>query len=146
MRKNLYNFLLGILENIPAIVGDGVLMQHIDVWNNQYFALEDEQPFPVPAVFIEFQPITMRLMGRGRCEAEVIFNLHIIADSRSGEYADSSIQAFNVIEAVQRALHGKSSNEHLIGTITCINSETDNNFSELMHNIETFSCRCEWQV
>jgi hypothetical protein len=132
MRKQLYNFISG---QLLAIQGQPV--KHIDIWNNQVAFIEEEQPFPTPAVFIEFQPINWRFQGNAVREAQVSFNLHVVTDSRTGNWSQA-IEVFDLLDAINRQLHGAHTDG--IDALTSLTSTTDNLFGELMHNIEAFSC------
>jgi hypothetical protein len=132
MRKQLYNFISGQLLDI-----DGQPVKHIDIWNSQITFSAEEQPFPTPAVFIEFAPIAWRLQGNAVREAQVTVNLHIVTDSRVGKWCEV-IEVFDLIDAITRRLHGAHADG--VDALTNTLSTTDSLFGELMHNIETWSC------
>jgi hypothetical protein len=114
-------------------------IKHINLWNNQIAFIEEEQPFDCPAVFIEFQPIQWRALSRGVYEAEMIFALHIVTDSRVGTWQEA-ISVFDLIDIITQKLHGENDEQLGISSITRVRSTTDNLFGELMHNQEVFSC------
>jgi hypothetical protein len=128
MRKQIYNFICDLLESME----DGQV-QHIDIWNSQMEFIQGEQAFLTPAVFIEFQPVEWHLQGGRIYEAEVRINLHVITDSRAGNV----IEVFDLLNAINKQLHCKHAEN--IDAVTHLSSTTDNRFSELMHNIETYS-------
>jgi hypothetical protein len=132
MRKQLYNF---IGEQLAAI--DGQPVKKVDIWNNQMDFIEEEQPFFTPAVFIEFEPISWRMMGNAVYESAVMFHLHIVTDGRVGAWSEV-IEVFDLIDSINRQLHGQHTDG--IDAVTRITSTTDNRFGELMHNIESYSC------
>jgi hypothetical protein len=132
MRKQIYSFISG---RLLAMAGEPV--KHIDIWNNQVAFIEEEQPFPTPAVFIEFQPINWRFQGGAVREAQVSIDLHVVTDSRTGRWSDV-IEVFDLLDAINRQLHGAHTDG--IDDLTALTSTTDNLFGELMHNIETYTC------
>ncbi|MDD3688231.1 MAG: hypothetical protein PHE56_15900 [Bacteroidales bacterium] len=118
-------------------------IKHFDLWNNQLETIEEECPFNLPAVFIEFAPIMWRHNLQGVREAEITVNLHIlmreIAPTKDGnQYEDQAFAFLELPDAVNKALHG------LTGTgfdaLTSKQSITDHYFSEIMHLQESFSC------
>ncbi|NCC88562.1 MAG: hypothetical protein EOM05_12005 [Clostridia bacterium] len=126
-------------EQDPAI-------KHFDLWNNQLETIEDEMPFNLPAVFIEFLPIQWRHNLQGVREADVTVNLHIlmreIAPTKDGgQYEDQAFAFLELPDAVNKALHG------LTGTgfdaLTSKTSVTDHYFSEIMHLQESYNCHVQ---
>lgn len=134
MRRAIYEF---IEEKILAITDDKdqSVIQHVDIWNNQTEVLDEEVAFALPAVFIEFGDINWKHLRGGKREADVTITLHILTDSRTQEYRDN-IAVFDLLDGMYRQLHGANGNQ--LGTFTLINSITDNNFDEVMHNQETY--------
>jgi len=118
-------------------------IKHFDLWNNQLETIEDECPFNLPAVFIEFAPIQWRHNLQGVREADVTVNLHILVrevapTKDGGQYEDQAFAFLELPNAVNLALHG------LTGTgfdaLTSKASVTDHYYSEIMHLQESFSC------
>lgn len=140
MRKIIYqtisNALLAILdENQQPVIN------HVSLWNNQLLYAEEEQPFNAPAVFIEFRDIAWNVLPRGRREAVVTVNLHVVTDSRLGRWADA-VEVFDLLDQINAAIHGltySDENGKAIDALTCIASSTDSSFDELQDNIETYA-------
>lgn len=140
MRKIIYqtisNALLAILdENQQQVIN------HVSLWNNQLLYAEEEQPFNTPAVFIEFRDIAWNVLPRGRREAVVTVNLHVVTDSRLGRWADA-VEVFDLLDQINAAIHGltySDENGKAIDALTCIASSTDSSFDELQDNIETYA-------
>ncbi|MBR4963499.1 MAG: hypothetical protein IKY54_06335 [Muribaculaceae bacterium] len=131
MRKQLYEFIEERLKGLGDI-------KHIDIWNQQLIYPEAEQAFETPAVFIEFGPIGWSLLGGKAREADVVFNLHIATDSREERWRDN-IEVFELLDRISHALTGEHDDEG-INSITPVESVTDADFGELMHNEESFKC------
>lgn len=140
MRKIIYqtisNALLAILdENQQPVIN------HVDLFNNQLLYAEEEQPFNTPAVFIEFRDIAWNVLPRGRREAVVTVNLHVVTDSRLGRWADA-VEVFDLLDQINAAIHGltySDENGKAMDALTCIASSTDSSFDELQDNIETYA-------
>ncbi len=140
MRKIIYqtisNALLAILdENQQPIIS------HVDLFNNQLLYAEEEQPFNTPAVFIEFRDIVWNVLPRGRREAVVTVNLHVVTDSRLGNWSDA-VEVFDLLDQINAAIHGlkyTDENGSAMDALTCVASSTDSSFDELQDNIETYS-------
>jgi len=77
MRKQLY---LAIKEHIKAITDENgeQVFKHFDLWNKQVEFIEQETPFAMPAVFIEFRPIMWDTLGEGNQKADATVVLHIV--------------------------------------------------------------------
>ena len=75
MRRFLYLSLIERLKQLTDRDGKPVI-RTFDLWNEQISFLEQEEPFDVPAVFIEFRPV--KWTGGGTQTADVTLRLHII--------------------------------------------------------------------
>lgn len=143
MRKQLY---LAVVEQLKTITGTHQI-NHFDIWNNNLMYIEESEAFLTPAVFIEFEPISWRHNLQGVREAEVRFNLHVITirnmpTSNELEYSTESLAFFDLLEAINKCLHGlkQVSDTGVIDALTSVSSTTDNDFDELRHDIESYSC------
>ena len=137
MRKQLYNHIKTLLTGMRDAQNRTVI-KHVDLWNNQLATIEEERPFRCPAVFIEFQPIEWRELLRTNREAEVSINLHIVTDSRKKHY-DVNTDGFELSETINSILHGTHC--ACSDSITMVTSYSDNDFDELMDNIDVYKCR-----
>ncbi len=118
-------------------------IKHFDLWNNQLETIEDECPFNLPAVFIEFAPIQWRHNLQGVREAEVTVNLHILVRELAptkdgGQYEDQAFAFLDLPNAVNKALH--SLTDTGFDALTSKQSITDHYFSEIMHLQESYNC------
>ena len=64
----------------------------IDLWNNQLNNLDQEDPIPFPAAFIEFTPIAWTRMI-GCKKAELIIRIHLVQESYASSYKGSATQS-----------------------------------------------------
>jgi hypothetical protein len=143
MRKQLY---LAVVERLKTLTDD-YAVKHFDVWNNNLMYVEENEAFNTPAVFVEFEPINWRQHLQGVREADVRFNLHIVTrrnmpTSNELNYAEESLAFFDLLEAINTCLHGLTqvSDSGVIDALTSVSSTTDNDYDELRHDIEAYSC------
>lgn len=135
MRKAVFNFIKDKLEGM-----DGNPIKHIELYSSQISNYEEERPFPVPAVLVKFDPIQWKMFpGKGR-EAEIIVSLYVITNSRVALYSEA-LEALDLLEDINRTLDGAKDEQSGIGKFVCDSSITDDEFDELMINIEKYSLR-----
>ena len=99
MRKQLY---LAIKEHIKAITdenGDQVF-KHFDLWNRQSEFIEQEDPFEMPAVFVEFRPIMWDTIGGGGQKAEATVALHIVTPwyAQTADYSPIEAESLKYLD------------------------------------------------
>jgi hypothetical protein len=141
MRKNIY---LTIASALKGIKNDGEsLIRHCDLWNENVTFIEEET-FPMPAVFIEFEPIVYKAVKTDAQMAPVTMKLHIVTNAAAQMTADGnpmqeqSLEFFDIIDKITAALDGlQGSNfDHLHR----IASYTNCDHGEVMESIETYAC------
>jgi len=137
MRKFIYQSIVEKLsEAVPEIKSFGL-------WNNQLAVIQGEIPFALPAVLVEFRPITWRHQGSGVREAAVAIVLHVLTPTMT-EMPDSaeSLQFFDLLTNINRALHRHASSGYCFShdALTAAESQTDNNCGEIRNDIEVFTC------
>lgn len=135
MRKTVYNAIAAALEAVPGVA-------HVGLWNSQLLHAGEEQPFAVPAVFIEFDPIEWRHLLHGVREAAMGVRLHVVTDSRVGTWAEA-VGAFALLDRINAALHGLHRVEadgSAMDALTLEASATDHDFGELRDDVESYSC------
>lgn len=153
MRKQLFNSLQQRLQLIQKnehgnyIVASQhdatkTTIKHFDLWNQQLEYLDEEQPFNTPAVFIEFLPIQWRHQSLGTRDATLSINLHIITRRNfptraDQQYATEALGFLELLDAINLCLHGHKGEN--FGALTGTLSQTDNNYDEIMHSIETYN-------
>lgn len=135
MRKIVYNTIVRALETVPSVA-------HVGFWNDQLMNAIDEQPFAVPAVFVEFEAIDWRQLLHGVREAVMSMRLHIVTDSRVGAWGDV-VEHLDLLDEITTALHGLhyvAPDGSVMDALTLESSTTDHNFGELRDDIDTYSC------
>lgn len=93
---------------------DGV--EWIDLWNNQVTNLDNEHPFPAPALFLAFRANNMLDMGEKIQEVNVMVDVFLFyetfADTYQGAFNQSDALKYLTLQSeIQKVLHG-SSGEH----------------------------------
>lgn len=106
MKKQLYLDIVEQLKTITSADGEQ-LFQHFDLWNQQVAFLEEETPFLLPAIFIEFTPHTWQTLGNRKQCADLTIRLHIVtqwfsdtADNTPGEFKDKAVEYLDIIDKV----------------------------------------------
>lgn len=102
--KDLYTELATLLKSkIPAI-------RWIDLWHNQVSFLEDEHPFPTPAVFIDFRILQADDVGlrvqQVRMQLDCYVYYETFADTYQGSWnQQSALEFLNLLNDIQATLH-----------------------------------------
>ena len=138
MRKEIYLAVAGRLMATGEV-------QHVDLWNRNVEFIEDEA-FDMPAVFVEFRPITYKNVKEQVQRAQVTVNLHIVTrmaglTSGGGFGQKEALAYFDLIDTVHRAVHGLSG-EHF-SPLVRIQSQTNHDHDEIIENIEVYECIIE---
>lgn len=135
MRKDIFLAIVGrIREQVPEI-------RYVDLWNEHLTEIQGGTAWPVPALFIEFEPYDVNQAGN-RCTAvEVPVRLHII--TRVQNYAGSAdsrmtaaLQYFDLLDSVHRAMSSLAPPNATTFMLT--RSETSHYHAELMDNVERY--------
>lgn len=134
MRKKLYMLIKQALLSLKE--NDTPIIKEVNYWNEQLMYISQEQPFELPAVFVEFGVIGWTHQLSGVREADCEIRLHIITDSRVGSW-QQAIDALDFADKISQCLTGL--NGENISAFQLLQSETDHNFDELQDNIETYS-------
>jgi hypothetical protein len=145
MRKQLYNMIKDRLLSILDEQGMPIIKE-VNFWNEQLYYIQEEKPFNMPAVFIEFKEINYVHLLKGINEADVQVTLHILIPSTISSWeniigTDNTIGAFDIIELINKALFnfGTHNDEDVnIGALTLLSSITDHDFDEIFHDQETY--------
>jgi hypothetical protein len=142
MRKEIYQLVESVLSQIMD-ENNEPLIKHFDVFNQQILFITQERPFQTPAVFIDFNRIDWNYMSYGIKEADVAFNLYVVADSTTEKYSNS-IEVFDLHDKIAAVLWNRTENNSDdcdgIGAITLQSSTTDNEFDELRADVDTYVC------
>jgi len=139
MRKQLF---LAIVERLKERVKE---VKFIDLWNEQIATIQTGITWPLPAVFIEFEPYDVHQQANRVRTANVNIRLHIVTRVVAHNGSDDkkrmaqALGVFDVIEYVSAAINGLSGD--YFSSFMLINSATNHNHLELIESIETFTTR-----
>lgn len=153
MRKELYN---AVKERLSRLSVNGAgeycmapadmdadlanpAIRHIDLWNRNVEFIEEETPWPRPAVFIEICPIRWKAIVAGReYRAEAQLKLHIVtdwADAVSDE-SGGAISMLDLPEHIHDALAGLEGDSFM--ELSLAESDTNHNHEDIVENIEVY--------
>jgi len=138
MRKQLF---LAIVERLKERVKE---VKFIDIWNEQIAVIQTGSTWPLPAVFIEFEPYDVHQQANRVRTANVSIRLHIVTRAVAHNGSDDKRMAqalgiFDTIEHVTAAINGLAGD--YFSSFMLINSATNHNHAELIESIETFVTR-----
>ena len=78
-------------------------IRHVDLWNHNVEFLEQEAPWPRPAVFVEFVPFKWRTVVPGvEYRAQPMVNLHVVTDWAE----QKNIGEFRLLDRIHELLAG----------------------------------------
>lgn len=140
MTKEIYNALANALANVTDNDGNPVF-RHIDLWNTQVEFLEQEQPFEMPACFIEIAPIQWQQLGGGAQQAAIDISLHIVTrwhepTFHGGTYQAAGTEYLDITNHVWAHLHRHSN--PAFGTLMRITSHVNHNHGEIVDSMENY--------
>lgn len=115
-------------------------IKHIDLWNRNVEFLEQEAPWPRPAVFIEFEPVRWNSIVPGieyRSEARV--RLHIVTDwsSSVADGSDGGGRLFELPDRIHDVLAGFEG--EAFKDFTLEESLTNHDHEDIVESIEVYS-------
>lgn len=141
VRKELYD---ALTERITAMEGSPIA--HIDLWNEQVAFLEQEDAWPLPACFIEFQPISWQpIMGGKERRGRLNLRLHLVtayqgSSAHGSASREESLQHFVLVDSLMLALLDLRG--ILFHSVSLIESHTNHNHEELIETIDVYEVRC----
>lgn len=139
MRKELY---LKLCERLRLV--DGGAIRHIDLWNQNVQFIEQEESFPMPAVFVEFGPIEWGAWAQGvEYRAEPLVHLHVVTEWKGSAAHGStqqkeSLEVFDLLRHIHEQLTGLTGDEFT--ALDLVSSQTNHNHEDIVENIETYRC------
>ena len=134
MKQELYNRLATALKQV-----DNGAVKHVDLWNHNIEFLEQEEGWPRPAVFIEFEPIKWNDLVPGvEYRANVRVRLHIVTDWNPDDDGIDHLGSFELPEKIHRELAGMDGEQ--FRALDLAESHTNHNHEDLMESIEVYDC------
>lgn len=92
-----------IMDNLPEV-------QFIDLWHEQVSYLTEELPFPCPAVFIEFNALSVEDTGNRAQLIKTQVDLHLFYETFSDTYMsaimqDNALEYLNIMTKLNALFH-----------------------------------------
>ena len=152
MRKLIYLSLIGRLKGLKDDAGQPEV-KHFDLWNEQVEFIEQEEPFGIPAVFVEFRPVRWATLGGMVQQADVDIRLHIVTrwkgSAKDGSlFLTDALERFDLLDRIDRCLFNLQEAEG--GTSFCMfrrtGSSTNHNHDELVEDIADYTCKATEQL
>jgi hypothetical protein len=109
--KNLYLELAKkINDNIPAI-------EWVDLWHSQVYHLEEEHPFPTPAVFLAFRSNQMKNAGLKVQQVTVQIDVFLFYETFTDTYQGGinqveALEFLDNMDAINALFHGSTGVEY----------------------------------
>lgn len=106
----LYTELANLIGQIDAI-------KWIDLWNSQVYHLQEEHPFPAPAVFLAFRSNTISDLSEKtqnlHTQVDVFVFWETFADSYKGSFNQGdAIKFLELLDNINKILHGSSGEQY----------------------------------
>ena len=110
-------------------------VKHIDLWNHNVEFLEQEDAWPLPALFVEFGEITWEPLTGIHLRGTGEVRLHLVTHWSDGGY-DAAFALCSKVTTKTCGLSGRSF-DHL----RLLRTSTNHNHEEILENIDTYSVR-----
>lgn len=140
MRKQLYLAVIERLKTLTDSYGEPII-RHFDLWNHNVEFIEQESIFDMPAVFIEFAPITWKNLQGPVQEADITIKLHIATrwedlSADGTESQEQALQLFDMLDNIKKTLSGLQGPGY--NGFKRVGSDTNHDHEEIVESIETF--------
>ena len=146
MRSRLYTALVAKLKEY--IHSDGTpIIRHYDLWNRQVEFLDDETPFALPAIFIEFPRVEWATPTQSIQRATVPIVLHVVSqysgsESDGSRYQANALERLNIVDGLAEHLYNWrfTGDGFSVQQTSRTASDTNHDHGELIEDIESFTC------
>lgn len=140
MRKEIYLAVIERLKQITDAFGAPII-EHFDLWNQNVEFIEQETSFPMPAVFVEFEPIAWVPLQKGVQQGALTIRLHIVTEQNctsedGGLYQDKALDFLDLLDQINNKLSGMKADNY--DTFTRVSSATNHNHEQILESIEIF--------
>lgn len=86
-------------------------LRWVDLWNSQVYNLENEHPFPAPAIFLAFRSNNMQDVGikvqKVKTQVDVFVFYETFLDTFRGAYnQDQALEFLDMMDQVNQLFHG----------------------------------------
>lgn len=164
MRKEIYKAILLQLSTLYNVDGEIVcipsgdtppdgaerVIKHIDLWNRNTDFLERDEPWPTPAVFVEFASIKWESVVTGvHYTATPEIRLHIVTKWKGGvsdsdSVEDDAFEVFNLPSVLRSVLAGMRGSDFWAFDIK--ESITNHDHEDVVESIEVYTCEVQQTV
>lgn len=134
-----------LYRDIAARLADVEEIAHIDLWNRNVEFLEQERPWPTPAVFVEFGEISWSavrtgsgagLRGKGSLLVHIVTEWDIQSEDCLGRCC---LDDLALCDLVQERLEGMSGEGY--DGVSLSRTMTNHDHEDLVENIDVYSVR-----
>lgn len=139
MRALLFN----ALRDLILATGD---ILHVALWNQQVAFLEEEEPFDLPAAFIEFAPLEWRIFDKSRKNGRQVMvsdariTVHLLTPATWGD--DKTLTFADDFSGHLAGMQVKDGDGELCAyNFVHAASVTNHDHGELVESLETFAFR-----
>lgn len=146
MIKELYEDIIEALRGSEEI-------KHIDLWNQNVEFIEQDTPFPMPALFVEFGEINWRsVTGRSEVrewQGKGTLVLHIVTEWKGSSASDSpdresSMKYLKIGERIQRIMEDLRGIHY--GNIHLSRTLTNHDHEDVVESIEVYNVEFERRI
>ena len=142
MRKTLYLDIKNCLKAITDTNGVPVF-KHFDLWNQQVEFIEQETPFAVPAIFIEFKPIEWQQLGFNKQHADALIRVHVVTPwfAQTADYSPLESEMLDYLDLPDLVVKALDNFAPAAGNkFMRINSITNHNHERYVESVEEYKC------
>lgn len=100
-------------EKLSQIKG----IEWVDLWNNQVTKMDDEHPFPTPAIFIAFRSQNAKDLSMKMQEVDLMVDIFLFyetfADTYKGAFnQEDALQYLSLQKEINKVMHGSDGNHY----------------------------------
>lgn len=138
-RKRVY---LDIINALQSIENNPI--KRIDLWNENVYFIEQEEAFPMPAVFVEFGAIEWEILKgkRSSWRGKGMVKIHIVTPWVGSAQAgateqDANLEYWDLAQKIHHELEGLHDDCTYHG-MSLIQTLTNHNHEDIVENIEVY--------
>lgn len=146
VRKELYNDITMVLQQL-----NNVPIKRIDLWNENVYFVEQEQAFPMPAVFVEFGAIEWEMhkgpklswRGKGTVRIHIVTPWCGSAEDGAVE-REANLAYWDLAEQIHAKLEGLTGEDY--HNLSLIQTLTNHNHEDIVENIEVYKVMFDREI
>ena len=135
MRKQIFTAIAEKLLTVPGI-------DYVDLWNDNGAHFAGGAVYPLPSVFVEFDPIEWHQQNNAARRADINVRLHILSRASSARHGSrdpamaEALQRFDLLDSINAAMQGLRG-ENFAGFMHTV-SATNHAHAEIVEDVECF--------